>query len=142
VPENPFSDEINRLDRFGRSVFERARSAEEFRKLRVPIHSVMEGGEVPELVANVLAAVAEEEVRHYVLTTGWTYPGRPAWGYLRRPATLEERHSGAPHSVLIPDPLRAPYVRQVWERVAAGEAVHAVAAGCNGCRTIYEGSVT
>jgi site-specific DNA recombinase len=51
------------LDRFGRSVHERARCSEELRRLSVSLHSVMEGGPVPELVSNLMAAVAQEEVR-------------------------------------------------------------------------------
>lgn len=125
------------LDRFGRSVFERARCAEELRGLGVPIHSVMERGEIPELVANILAAVAQEEVnrlseriqeaRHFVRSNGWSYPGRPAWGYRRRPATKEERALGAPRTVLVVDPVSAPSVREVWQRAEAGEAIHAIA---------------
>src|SRR5436853_51281 len=51
------------LDRFGRRLLERVRSREELKALGVSVHSVREGGEVSDLVANVLAAVAQEEVR-------------------------------------------------------------------------------
>ena len=54
---------VARLDRFGRSVLERARCAEELRALGVPIHSACEGGLLPGLVSDLLAAVAQEEVR-------------------------------------------------------------------------------
>jgi DNA invertase Pin-like site-specific DNA recombinase len=128
---------VARLDRFGRSVLERARSAEEFRALGVQLHSADEGGAIPELVANILAAVAEEEVRRtgsriaslrrYVVESGWSYPGRPAWGYTRKRASAAQRAKGAPHSVLVIDPLCAPHVQEVWRRVAGGEAIHAVA---------------
>src|SRR5207248_1969347 len=51
------------LDRFGRKLLERVRCREELKALGVPTHSVRDGGEVSDLVANVLASVAEEEVR-------------------------------------------------------------------------------
>src|SRR5581483_5608392 len=51
------------LDRFGRRLLERVRCREELKAMGVPVHSVREGGEVSDLVANVLAAVAEEETR-------------------------------------------------------------------------------
>src|SRR5919199_1255145 len=50
------------LDRFGRRMLERVRSREELKGLGVPTHSVREGGEVSDLVANILASVAQEEV--------------------------------------------------------------------------------
>lgn len=125
------------LDRFGRSVFERARCADELRRSGVPVHSVMEGGEVPELVANLLAAVAEEEVRRlgarlgetrkYVMVAGWHYPTRAAWGYLRRPATGAERSLGAPRTVLDIDPAQEPYLREAWRRADAGDSVQSIA---------------
>ena len=127
---------VSRLDRFGRSVLERARSAEELRSLRVPIHSVTEGGLLPDLVANLLAAVAEEEVRRmrersaetrrFVTDAGWHYPTRPAWGYRRRLATASERAEGAPHTVLAVDVKRARYVREAFRRVAAGQSVSSI----------------
>jgi DNA invertase Pin-like site-specific DNA recombinase len=125
---------VSRLDRFGRSVLERARSAEELRKLRIPIHSVNDGGLLPDLVGDLLAAVAEEEVRRvrqrsaeihqFVLNAGWHYPTRPAWGYRRRLATPWERSEGAPHTVLEVDTRRARYVREAFNRAADGESGH------------------
>jgi site-specific DNA recombinase len=133
----PVTIVVQWLDRLGRSVYERARCADELRALSVSIHSVMEGGEVPEIVANILAAVAQEEVRRlgeriatvrrHVDSAGWHYPTRAAWGYQRRPATPDERAAGAPHSVLIIDPERAPYVQEVWRRAAEGESIYAIA---------------
>jgi DNA invertase Pin-like site-specific DNA recombinase len=54
------------LDRFGRSVAERARATGELRALGVELHSVMEGGPVPGLVGSLLAVVAEQERSHLV----------------------------------------------------------------------------
>src|SRR5688500_9817554 len=54
---------VFRLDRFGRRILERVRCREELKVLGVPVHSVREGGEVFDLVANILASVAEEESR-------------------------------------------------------------------------------
>ena len=74
------------LDRFGRAILERVRSREELKRLGVATHSVREGGEVSDIVANVLAAVAQEEVRRlgervsavraHVAGNGWKFPGR------------------------------------------------------------------
>lgn len=126
------------LDRFGRSVLERARSAKELRQAGVPIHSVMEGGLVSDFVYNILAAVAEEEVRRlgervaevrqHAKQSGWKFPGRTAWGYRWRPATEAERGAGAPQVVLDEDPERAPYYREAVRRALDGPSVRAVAA--------------
>src|SRR5262245_39710850 len=123
---------VARLDRFGRAVLERARSAEELRQLGVRVHSATEGGQLPELVENLLAAVAQEEVRRigergrearaFVAASGWHYPTRPAWGYARRPATAAERAKGAPHSVLVVDPRTVRYVLELWRRAEDGES--------------------
>src|SRR5215212_523253 len=53
---------VARLDRFGRRLLERVRSREEFQGAGVGTHSVREGGEVNDLVANILATVAQDEV--------------------------------------------------------------------------------
>src|SRR5438874_2054742 len=92
---------VARLDRLGRKLLERVRCREELKALGVPTHSVREGGEVSDLVANILASVAQEEVarlgrrvaevRAYVAGNGWKPPGRPAWGYRFRAATEDER---------------------------------------------------
>src|SRR5581483_7779431 len=73
------------LDRLGRRVLERVRCREEMREIGVSLHAVREGGEVSDLVANVLAAVAEEETRRlgervsavyqYLHSNGWRTGG-------------------------------------------------------------------
>ncbi|MBA2448938.1 MAG: recombinase family protein, partial [Chloroflexi bacterium] len=128
---------VMRLDRFGRRVLERVRSREELKGLGVPTHSVREGGEVSDLVANILASVAEEEVRRlgeqvtgamrYVASNGWQPVGPEPWGYRWRDATPAERSTGAPIKVLEPDPTTGPYVREAFRRVAEGESVRSVA---------------
>jgi DNA invertase Pin-like site-specific DNA recombinase len=125
------------LDRFGRAILERVRSREELKKLDVLTHSVREGGEVSDIVANVLAAVAQEEVRRlgervsaakrHVIASGWTTGGRPPWGYVTRDATDEERRAGAPKRILDMDLATAPFAREMFERVASGQTVRAVA---------------
>lgn len=122
---------VMRLDRLGRKLSERIRSREEFKALGVVTHSVREG-EVNDLMANMLAVMAEEEVerlaeriqdtRDVNVENGWHTPGRPPWGYRWRPATDEERGQGAPKVALEEDPLTAPYVRSLFERAAAGES--------------------
>ena len=124
------------LHRFGRRVLERVRCREEFKALGVALHSAREGGEVSDLVANILASVAEEEVRQlgervsevirHAQANGWHHGGRVPWGYRLRLATPEERGQGAPKAVLGVDPLTAPYAVEAWERYAAGASLYAV----------------
>ena len=54
---------VAKLDRFGRRVLERVRCREELKELGVPTHSVRDGGEVSDVMAHIMAALAEEEVR-------------------------------------------------------------------------------
>src|SRR5262245_5565569 len=125
------------LDRFGRKLLERVRSRDELKGLGVPVHSTREGGEVPDLVANVLAAVAQEETRRlgertsaakqHLIAAGWFPGGRAPWGYVLRDATPAERAEGAPLRVLDVDPLVAPYVVEAYRRLAAGATLRAVA---------------
>src|ERR687893_1059539 len=92
---------VFRLDRLGRRILERVRCREELKSLGVPVHSVREGGEVSDLVANILASVAEEESRalgervaaakQHLTRNGGYVPGRIPWGYQMRPATPGER---------------------------------------------------
>src|SRR5919198_1473716 len=91
------------LDRFGRAILERVRSREELKTLGVPVHSVREGGEVSDIVANVLAAVGA-----HAGGLGWKFPGRCSWGYAWRIATDDERRAGAPRLVPDIDPVAAP----------------------------------
>jgi len=125
------------FDRLGRNVAERVRAYEELKALGVPIHSVRDGGVVPEFVYNILAAVAQEESRQLgvrlreinvgLTSKGWHKPGSAAWGYCRREATDAERGQGSPKSVLVLDDDAAPYVREAWERLASGESVRSIA---------------
>ncbi len=127
---------VARLDRLGRRLLERVRCREELKALGVPVHSVLEGGEVSDLLANILASIAEEEVRtlgervavamRHISSNGWFPPGRPSWGYRLRPATAEERKDGAPLSVLELDPVTMPWAREAFDRAGRGETLHAV----------------
>src|SRR5438045_4647935 len=75
------------LDRFGRKLLERVRCREELKVLGVATHSVREGGEVSDLVANILASVAQEESRRlgervrasirHISARGWHPAGSP-----------------------------------------------------------------
>jgi site-specific DNA recombinase len=128
---------VNWLHRLGRRVLERARAWEELDHLGVGVHSVAEGGQVPKLVADVLAAVAEEESRQigdrvsstwrHVLAQGWPKISRVAWGYRLRLATEEERQQGSPRKALEVDPAAAPYVEEAFRRFADGASGHQVA---------------
>jgi len=112
------------------------RCREELKSLGVPVHSVREGGEVSDLVANILASVAEEESRalgervaaakQHLTDHGWYCPGRAPWGYRLRPATPEERSIGAPASILEPDPATMAWVQEAFVRGASGESIRAV----------------
>jgi DNA invertase Pin-like site-specific DNA recombinase len=125
------------LHRLGRKVLERVRCREKLKVLGVSTHSVRDGGEVSDLVANILASVAEEEVRQlgervsavrrHVLEAGWFPGGRAAWGYRLRAATDEERKQGAPKVVLEADPETAPYVEEAFARVTRNTSVRRVA---------------
>jgi site-specific DNA recombinase len=127
---------VFRLDRLGRRILERVRCREELKGLGVPVHSVREGGEVGDLVANILASVAEEESRalgervaasiQHIGERGWYCPGRTPWGYRLRPATPDERAQGAPISVLEPDPVTSPWVQEAFFRAAGGQTIRAV----------------
>jgi hypothetical protein len=133
---HPVAVTVAALDRFGRKLSERIRCREELKALGVETHSVREGGAVSDLVANVLGSVAQEEsrrlgervraTRDHLLRLGWKPPASPAWGYLWRAATDEERTMGAPSSVLDLDPITASYAREAFERAASGESVHSV----------------
>src|SRR5829696_5779488 len=127
---------VFRLDRLGRRILERVRCREELKMLGVPVHSVREGGEVSDLVANILASVAEEEIRtlgervstakQHIGANGWYVMGKVPWGYRSRPATPEERSQGAPTAVIELDPLQAPWVQEAFHRAANGGSLQAV----------------
>lgn len=124
------------LDRFGRRLMERVRAREELKTLGVAVHSVRDGGEVSDLVANILASVAQEEVRrlgervsasrNYVRERGWMPVGRVAWGYRWRDATPEERARAAPKRVREVEPAEAACVIEAFERIARGESLRSV----------------
>lgn len=120
------------LHRLGRKLAESVRCRDELRVLGIPIHSIMEGGEVSDLVANVMASIAQYEVEQlgerirevngHLRNIGWKVVGRVAWGYRWRDATVDERACGAPRRVLEPDEQAAPYVVEMFRRVAAGHS--------------------
>jgi len=121
------------LHRFGRRVLERVRCREELKALGVATHSIKEGGEVSDLIANILASVAEEETRQlgervretnaHARSLGWHAVGWVPWGYQWRDATPEERALGAPKRVLREDEIAAPYVREMFARAAKGDGI-------------------
>jgi DNA invertase Pin-like site-specific DNA recombinase len=125
------------LNRFGRKIEERVRCWNEFKALGISIHSVAEGGLVQELVANILASIAQEESRllservsdtwKHTRSLGWYQVGRPPWGYKWRPRTPDEKANGAPKLVLEIDEVAAPFVREAFERAAGGESARSVA---------------
>src|SRR5215216_880386 len=127
---------VFRLDRLGRRILERVRCREELKVLGVPVHSVREGGEVSDLVANILASVAEEESRalgermaaakQHLTGNGWFITGQEPWGYRMRPATSEERAQGSPMTVLEPNPVEVPWVQEAFHRTGEGQTLRAV----------------
>src|SRR5215211_916618 len=127
---------VFRLDRLGRRILERVRCREELKVLGVPVHSVREGGEVSDLVANILASVAEEESRalgervaaakQHLTGNGWYITGQVPWGYQMRPATSEERAQGSPMTVLEPNPVEVPWVQEAFHRAGEGQTLRAV----------------
>lgn len=138
VDRRPAVVVVAALDRLGRRLLERVRCREELKALGVSTHSVREGGEVSDLVANILGSVAQEEVarmgmrishawRHHA-SQGWHRVGghSTTWGYRTRKATEEERREGSPNVVIEIDPERALYAREMFERIAAGETSRSV----------------
>jgi DNA invertase Pin-like site-specific DNA recombinase len=127
---------VFRLDRLGRRILERVRCREELKTLGVPVHSVREGGEVSDLVANILASVAEEESRalgervatakQHLTSNGWYITGQVPWGYQMRPASTEERAQGSPMTVLEPNPIEVPWVQEAFRRAGEGQTLRAV----------------
>ena len=109
------------------------------------VHSVMEGGEVSDFIANIMACVAEEEVRQlgervaevirHARANGWHHVGRARWGYRWRDATPQERAQGAPMRVLELHPDEAPHALEAWRRVAAARAWARWRGGPPTCRT-------
>lgn len=125
-----------RLDRLGRRLLERVARREELVKLGCETHSAMEGGLVSDLAANLLAAVAQEEVRvlgervkgarRAIRERGWRPVGSIPYGYVVRDATPAERADGSPRRVLDLDPEAADVVREVFRRVCEGESIQSV----------------
>jgi site-specific DNA recombinase len=121
------------LDRLGRRLKEQVSAREELTSLGVPVHFVREGGELPELTANLLASVAQEESartgrrvregRAYTTSRGFRPVGRVAWGYRLDDATEAERRLGSPRKVLREDPLEADAVREMFCRAASGTSI-------------------
>ncbi len=137
------------LDRFGRRMLERVRCREELKALGVTTHCLREGGEVSDLVANILASVAQEEVARlgmrlkstwaHLNAQGWRKIGGNgvAWGYRSRAATEQKRKAGSPRTVVEPDPVTAPYARELLERIAAGETTRSVTRWRQVCRARF-----
>jgi len=125
-----------RLNRLGRRLMERTRALEELTKLQVPIHSVTEGGVLPEFVQNILAAVAQEEVRvsgeniastlRAAKANGWWPGGSLPYGYRWRPRTEDEQRRGAPKQVLDVEPRQAEFVAEGFRQLADGASVNSV----------------
>ena len=121
------------LDRLGRRLKEQVSAREELTSLGVSVHFVREGGELPELTANLLASVAQEESartarrvregRAYTASRGFRSVGRVPWGYLLDDATEAERRLGAPRKVLREDQMTADSVREMFRRAASGVSV-------------------
>jgi DNA invertase Pin-like site-specific DNA recombinase len=125
-----------RLNRLGRRLLERTRALEELTRIGVPIHSVSEGGVLPEFVQNILAAVAQEEVRvsgENIASTlqaakakGWWPGGTLPFGYRWRPRTDDEKQRGAPKQVLDLEPSQAEHVAEGYRQLAAGASANSV----------------
>lgn len=117
---------IFRVDRSGRHAAESLRARDELAALKVPVHSVTEGGELTDVHWGMLAVFAQQQshaIGDNVARTiarlrqnGWYSPTRKPWGYTYRPPTPDERAAGAPGSVLIPEPTEVPFVRDAFQR--------------------------
>jgi DNA invertase Pin-like site-specific DNA recombinase len=128
---------VTRLDRFGRDILERVRFYRELHNLQVPTHSVREGGDVPETLANALAFAAHGQLRAikdsvraawtFIRNNGWYMVGTCPYGYQWRPRTEQEKAEGAPAVVLEVDPVAAAHVGEMFRRVAGGQSARSVA---------------
>jgi len=128
---------VLRLDRLGRRFQDRVNSREELKSLGVVTHSIAEGGEVNDLMANMLAVIAAQEadliskrttgVLAHIAQVGWYKIASLPFGYTSRDATSEERAAGAPRRTLQIDPQQALVVQECFRRVADGESVRSVA---------------
>lgn len=129
---------VTRLDRLGRHLLEQVRAREELQRMGCDTHAIREGGLLPDLTANILLSVAQDErqrigvrvaeVRADLVANGWFYTaGRAPFGYRTRPATAEERAAGSPRSVIEPDPSTRGVAVEVYQRVANGQSVNSVA---------------
>jgi DNA invertase Pin-like site-specific DNA recombinase len=124
------------LDRLGRNLMERVRAYRELAALGVEIHSVREGGHVPEFGYNMYAVMAQEESRRtgervrasrqVARQAGWMAVGRVPWGYRLRPATPEERMTSAPQKVYDLEPDQALYAREAWRMLADGAHIRSI----------------
>ena len=124
------------LDRLGRNSLERIRTHREMTALGVEIHSVREGGVIPEFAYNILAAMAQEESRRtgervkasraVAREAGWVPVGRVLWGYRLRDATPEERRRLAPQKVYDLHPDQAPYAREAWRMLCDGAHIRSI----------------
>lgn len=133
---------VIRLDRFGRSVMERARARNELTNLGITVHSTREGGAVQPLTDGVLAVLAEHFLRElsekvsgaaaFIISHGWLYPGVLPLGYCWRPATEAERAEDSPTVVADVDPETAPLVVEAFTRASTGEPGRMVARWLHG----------
>lgn len=133
---------VIRLDRFGRSIMERARARNELTKLGVAVHSTREGGKVEPLTDAMLSIIAEHFLTElsakasgaaaFAISHGWLYPGVLPLGYLWRAATEAERAENSPQVVADVDPDSAPLVVEAFAKAAAGEPVREVARWLHG----------
>src|SRR5262249_48796717 len=102
---------VVRVDRLGRDLIEGAQTYRKLKQAGISVHTVREGGELPEMFVNLLLTLAQEEsrrigervsdVRRHTVDVGWWPGGRPPWGCMTRDATPDERGQGSPKKVLI-----------------------------------------
>jgi len=121
------------FDRLGRRPSEILRLHEETEKLGVEIHAPRKGGKLTHEFIGALTFVAGIESRNTsarvkatredLIGKGWAPAGREPWGLLWRDSTADERARGAPRRVLDLHPDEAPFVREAFERVAAGTSL-------------------
>jgi DNA invertase Pin-like site-specific DNA recombinase len=131
---------VYKMSRWGRSAVERLRVGEEFDKLRVPIFDAQRGkADTPGLERVIFAGIDEQFLRDLSWTITRAMPaaakdgkhlGPTPIGY-KRVYPAGEVVSKRPCAELVPDPLYAPVVVQVFERYARGESAHAISRWLN-----------
>lgn len=131
---------VYKMSRWGRSAVERLRSGEEFDKLRVPVFDAQRGkADTPGLERVIFAGIDEQFLRDLSWTIVRAMPAAAKDGKHLGPTPIGYKRVYPAGEVvgkrmcaeLVPDPVYAPLVLQVFERYDRGESTYAIARWLN-----------